>query len=728
MLEFARMFMSIAGLGLPMGLIMVLSGRVRYRNELDTFLRLVSAYCISIILYWVIGYGIYSGDTIHGMVGANGGILNRLDLMQGEPDLYLLVLFAIPPIAAAAAMVERGRYQVGNLLVAAVAVLVAPVTAHWSKHSGLDGEGWLFAHGFKDIGGLVVIFLSAGFVALAVSIVLGTRLGRFPMQMGRPRGHSPTWYGMGVILIVTSTIILTAMQAESIEAMSTAFYVMLIGVSFSAVSGSVLPLLFRRSETTQTVSTSVLAGTVALTAVASFAEPADAALIGMLSGAFSVGFNHILETIEVDDPGELISAFLSGGFVGGLMAPLAWSGTSASLASEFVTQLVGICAIAGWSFCVTLLVALLLKFTIGLRVSETDEKRGLSISHFGFSSEPDFIISRVMHFNDQPQHAEGERNSALTALAANFSSSIVKLHEETSKASERILSTSSDPKKGAAMVARIRLAEDSVRVKAEDILMLLEDILKTGEGGDLGSERFRQWGQEAVDKLLSPVENDIKKLARHIPLQADLSELENIIITAAEILSQGVHQIELMRDLEEAQVEGFFSRDHICDFALLLHEKSRRIKAVAEVRNRPVQIDCAVTKGLTVNGDANAFSRILLLTVEGALNRQLSDGVKPVRIELKEHSSGQYVILDCLDTGTALSARQIRAIRDPLSEDRALDELGLGQILPLILVSQLVRAMGGEFAISSEHQAGTHLRCRFRKRQKKIQKSPRKAA
>ena len=52
MLEFARMFMSIAGLGLPLGLIMVLSGRVKYRNELDTFMRMVSAYCISIIAYW----------------------------------------------------------------------------------------------------------------------------------------------------------------------------------------------------------------------------------------------------------------------------------------------------------------------------------------------------------------------------------------------------------------------------------------------------------------------------------------------------------------------------------------------------------------------------------------------------------------------------------------------------------------------------------------------------
>ena len=728
MLEFARMFMSIAGLGLPMGLIMVLSGRVKYRNELDTFLRMVSAYCISIIAYWVIGYGLYSGQTINGFVGAIKGFMHREDLLQGAPNLHLLVLFSVPPIAAAAGMVERGNFHIGNILVAVVAVLVAPVTGHWAQHSGLDGQGWLLAIGFEGVGGAIVVFLSAGFVGLATTLVLGPRLGRFPIQVGRPRGQSPTWYGMGVIVIVTSTITLAVMQADSLEDMTAAFFVLLIGVAFSAIAGSLLPMIARRGELTQSMSTSVLAGAVALTAVASFAEPVDAAIIGILAGSLSVAFNRILAAVEVDDPGELISAFLSGGLIGGLMIPLARPGVSPLLASEFITQLIGISAIAAWAFGVTLIVGLILKLTVGLRVGEVEEKRGLSVSHFGFVSEPDFIISSVMHYNQRTDWQNGERNSRLAKIASDFSQTIVKLHDATSRATDRVLSTSSSPKEGAAMVCRIRLAEDSVRVNAEDILMLLEDILKSGDGGDLGGERFLLWGQEAVEMLLAPVENDIKKLARHIPLQAELSEIENIVITAAEILSHGVHQIEMMRDLEEAQVDGFFSRDHICDIAALLHEKASRIKAIAEVRNRPLQIDCAETKGLMVSGDANAFARILTLTVEGALNRQLSDSSGPVRLELKEYSSGQYVVLDCLDTGTALSARQIRAIRDPLSEDRALSELGLGQILPLILVSRLVRAMGGEFAITSAHQAGTQLRCRFRKRQTKQQRAASKAA
>nr|WP_321458253.1 hypothetical protein [uncultured Cohaesibacter sp.] len=726
--EFAQLLMSIAGLGLPMGLIMVMSGRVRYRNELDTFMRMIAAFCISVIAYWAVGYGLYSGDTIDGFVGLTKGFFHRSDLMLGETDLRRLILFSVPPIAAAAAMVERGRFHGGNFLSLAVAVLIAPVVAHWSWHNSETGAGWLVSRGFQDIGGSNIIFICSGFVGLAISLAVGARAGRFPMQVGRPRGHSPTWYGVGVVAIVFSGTSLTVMQEPSVQEMSAAIYILFIGASFATLSGSFLALIIRKEEASQHVSTSVVAGTVALTSIANFAEPADAALIGMLAGTLSVGFSKILASIELDDPGDLISAFLSGGLVGGLMAPLTKEGFGNSLLDEFVVQLMGIGAIAVWAFGVTLFLALILRVSGLLRVSEIDEKRGLSVTHFGFISEPDFMISNATRNVSREVLSSGARSAEVTRLSSDFSEAIASLHRATNRATERILASTSEPQKGAAMVLRIRLAEDSLRVKAEDILMLLEEIMKPTGSGDISSEQFLSWGQDVLDKLLAPVLEDIDKLARHIPLQAELGELENIIITAAEIVSNGVHQIELLRDLEEAQLDGLFARDHICDLAQLLADKQARIQVLAELRNRPVQIDCPVTSGLTVTGDANVFSRILTLTVEGALNRQLENGMRPVRLELREHSSGQYVVLDCLDTGVTLSARQIRAIRDPLSEDRAIEDLGLRQILPLILASRLVNAMGGEFAISSEHEVGTHLRCRFRKKVKKRQATSRKAA
>ncbi|WP_316859419.1 hypothetical protein [uncultured Cohaesibacter sp.] len=713
MLDLARLLMSVAGLFIPAGLVMLMSGRVKYRNELDTNVRILTAFSLSLICYWLVGYGLLNGDTFHGFVGWNGSIIGRSDLLSGEADLRVVSLFTIPPIAAACAMTERGSVYSGNLLVVIVAVLVAPVTTHWSwPHEG--GTGWLMASGFQDAGGSVVIFLSAGFVAVAISLVLGPRMGRFPEEGGRPRGHSPTWHGLGAICLVTALVLLTAMRAESLQDISAAIFVFFLGASFATIAGSLMMKILRSNDTTQDLTTSVLSGTVALTSVASYAEPVDAALTGILAGALSVSFKRILAASEIDDPGELISAFLSGGLIGCLLAPLAWAGLMDSLTQHLVTQLIGIGAIAAWSFGVAFIFALILKRFFNLRVSEADEKRGLSVAHYGYISEPDYVISAFVRSYGREYHNASDHDGELSRLSEQFSKAIIKLHGETGKAQDRIVFGCTNPQKAATMVSRIRLAEDSVRVKAEDILMLMENLL-SGPQSQRISEDFSLWQQEVLEILLEPLLQDLEKLVRHLPLQAELDELEGTVITSVESMARCAHNIELLRDLSEAQSSGYFSQDHPCDLAVLLQEKTERIIALSEIHNRPVQIDCPVKSGLMVNGDANGFAKLMSLTVEGAFNRLLKQAQRPIRLELREHSSGNYIVLDCIDTGTTLSTRQIHCIKDPLSESLRLREIGLPQILPLILVARIVAAVGGEFAISSEYGAGTILRCRFRK-------------
>lgn len=106
---------------------------------------------------------------------------------------------------------------------------------------------------------------------------------------------------------------------------------------------------------------------------------------------------------------------------------------------------------------------------------------------------------------------------------------------------------------------------------------------------------------------------------------------------------------------------------------------------------------------------------MITLSAEGAFNRLLKGRVDPVRLELREHISGEYIIFECLDTGAALSSRQVRAITDPLASSGTLSEVGLSQILPLILATRLIEAIGGEFTLSSEHGLGTLLQARFRR-------------
>lgn len=727
MLELAQLLMTIAGLGLPMGVLLLMSGRVKSRNELDTLTRIMTAFCLSMVCFWLVGYGFFEGESYLGFVGTGLFLLNQGELFNEAEDLRTIYLFSIPPILATAAMAERGSFLGGTIIASFIAIFVVPVTAHWAWASGVGEPGWLAALGFVDHGGSVVIFASAGFIALAVTSTLGPRAGRFPLQPDRPRGHSPTYHTVGVILMIFGLALLSAGQVDSIGSMPALMFKVLLGASFAAVAS--LFLLFMRSQSGSAIDllASTLAGAIALVAFAQSSSYANAALTGVFAGTVCIGLRRLMIAIELDDPGDLIASFLSGGLIGGLIAPALSGGATVSSVEQLVVQLLGIAAICAWAFASTYVLAQILSNLIDLRVSEEKEVLGLSRVHFGLQSELDFLVSQLL-ISTGKQYGSPESNTVhLTQLSSGFSEAIVRLRTETHRATERIQATATDAKQATAMTTSIRLAEDTLRVKAEDILLLLENTLK-GRNSQLGGAQFQTWLTEALEILLSPVLRDLDQFARHLQLQAELQEIENIVISSADVLSRCAHRIELLRDLTDARAQGFFSRDHECDLATLLHDQSSYLTACAEIRNSPIQIDCPVETGLVASGDMNAFSRILFLMVEAALGRLNSADAQPVRIELRENSNGHGIVLECLDTGSALSPRQVRAIMEPFKEEHVLDSIGLGQVLPLMLVARLVDAIGGEIAISSQEGLGTLVQCRFRKVQPKALKQNRNAA
>ena len=723
MLELAQLLMTIAGLGLPMGVMLLLSGRVKSRNELDTVTRIMTAFCLSLVCFWMFGYGLFEGKSYLGFVGTGFLMLDQVELFNGAEDLRTIYLFSIPPILATAAMVERGSFSGGTLLSIFVAIFVVPIVAHWAWASGAGEPGWLAALGFIDHGGSVVIFVSAGFVALAVSNFIGPRHGRFPLQNDRPRGHSPTYHAMGVILMIFGLALLSAGQVEIIGAMPSLMFKVLLGASFAAIASLCLLLIRSRSGTGSAIDllAASLAGAVALIAFAQHSTNANAALTGLFAGTVCIGLRRLMVTIELDDPGDLIASFLAGGLIGGLIAPALWQSSAISSIDQLMVQLMGIAVISAWSYSVTFLAAQIISMVINLRVSEETEAIGLSRAHFGLQSELDFLISQLLVSTGKQYGSPDSNTVHLTQLSSGFSDAIVKLRTETHRATDRIQATSTDSKQASLMTTNIRLAEDTLRVKAEDILLLLENTLR-GRNSQLGGAQFQAWLSQALEILMGPMMRDLEQFTRHLKLQADLKEIETIIITTADVIARSAHNIELMRDLTDARARGFFSRDHECDLAEMLAEQATYITACAEIRNSPIQIDCPVKSGLVAAGDHNAFNRILYLLVEAALNRLNSNDAQPVRIELREHAHGHGIVLECLDTGSALSPRQIRAILEPFKEEHALDSIGLGQVLPLMLVARLVDAVGGEISVSSQEGLGTLVQSRFRRLEAKIER------
>jgi len=127
-----------------------------------------------------------------------------------------------------------------------------------------------------------------------------------------------------------------------------------------------------------------LAGLVSITAGPLEPSLFGALWIGAVGGVIVVLVIPLLDKLKIDDVVGAIPVHLVAGFWGTIVVPVYAPGTS------FVTQIVGFAAIGAFVFVVSLVVWLILKATVGIRVSEEAEIMGLDTSELGMEAYPEF--------------------------------------------------------------------------------------------------------------------------------------------------------------------------------------------------------------------------------------------------------------------------------------------------------------------------------------------------
>lgn len=144
MLEMLRFFMSMTGMAIPLGLLLMMAGRVRYRNELDTLVRVTSAFGITIAFYWLTGYSLSTSPSFHGLFGTGNWAFGRDEMLGGDAtNLQTIFLFSVPSIVVATSLSERGTWLTSNILIIAVAALIVPIAAHWPGLAiPIARDGW----------------------------------------------------------------------------------------------------------------------------------------------------------------------------------------------------------------------------------------------------------------------------------------------------------------------------------------------------------------------------------------------------------------------------------------------------------------------------------------------------------------------------------------------------------------------------------------------------------
>jgi Amt family ammonium transporter len=388
---------------------MVEAGFIRAKNTCNILTKNFLDYCVASVMFLLVGYAFMFG-TGSGFIGLSGfGLPPDAPNPSGVP-LYAFWLFQAAFCGAAATIVaggmaERMKFPAYLMYTAVISAVVYPIIGHWIW----SGEGWLAKQGFGDFAGSTVVHATGGWAAFIGAVLLGPRIGKYVTD-GSKRdvraipGHSIPLAALGVFVLwfgwfgFNPGSTLSAGDGSAIARVAA-------NTNLSAATGAIAAMitvwaLYGKPDLSMTMN-GALAGLVAITAPCAFVSPAAALAIGAVAGVIVVCGVSFLDHIGVDDPVGAVPVHGMNGIWGTLAVGL-WGQESLGLArdglfcgggpTQLGVQAVGTFAVTGFAIASMGLVFLLIKSTIGLRVSKDEELRGLDIGEHGMEAYAGFQV------------------------------------------------------------------------------------------------------------------------------------------------------------------------------------------------------------------------------------------------------------------------------------------------------------------------------------------------
>ena len=383
------------------GFAMLEAGLVRSKNVTMQLTKNIGLFGIAAIMYWLIGFNLmYPGDWwIGGVMGPWFSITAlepvglaaadaSLDYASVGSDFFFQLMFcATTASIVSGALAERIKLWPFLIFVVVLTGVIYPIEASWQW-----GGGWLSEMGFSDFAGSTLVHAAGACAALAGAIVLGPRLGKYG-----PGGRITPFPGSNLALATLGTFILWlgwfGFNGGSQLAMGTVSDVtdvsrIFANTNMAAAAGAVAALIltqvmFGKVDLTMTLN-GALAGLVSITAEPLAPSLLQSLMIGAVGGIIVVVTVPMLDRMKIDDVVGAIPVHGIAGFWGTFI--VAWTNDGAS----FVTQVVGFAAIGVFVFVVSLVVFLILRATMGIRVTEEAEVAGLDVAELGMEAYPEF--------------------------------------------------------------------------------------------------------------------------------------------------------------------------------------------------------------------------------------------------------------------------------------------------------------------------------------------------
>ncbi|MBD2458593.1 ammonium transporter [Nostoc sp. FACHB-87] len=409
------------------GFCMLETGFCRQKNAVNVLAKNLIVFALSTVAFWAIGFGLMFGDG-NDFIGLSGfflpddnspatgdaykGVFSALN-WTGVPlaakFLFQLVFAGTAATIVSGAVAERIKF-VDFLIFSLLLVGIAyPITGHW-----IWGAGWLADMGFWDFAGSTVVHSVGGWAALMGAAFLGPRIGKYQdKQAVALPGHNMSIATLGCLILWLGWFGFnpgSVMAADPNAITHIALTTNMAG-AVGGIAATVVAWVYLGKPDLSMIINGILAGLVGITASCAYVSIPSSIVIGLIAGILVVFAVPFFDKLGIDDPVGATSVHLVCGIWGTLCVGLFSVGPGGypwmvDLAGKpvgphglfagggfgtLIPQIIGILAVGGMTVLLSTIFWLVLKATLGIRVTREEELEGLDIGEHGMEAYSGFL-------------------------------------------------------------------------------------------------------------------------------------------------------------------------------------------------------------------------------------------------------------------------------------------------------------------------------------------------
>ena len=397
------------------GFAMVETGFTRAKNAGNILMKNLMDFCIGTVVFILIGFGLLLGEDLLGFIGKPGfDIFTSYENFDWSNFVFNLVFCATTATIVSGAMAERTKFLSYCIYSAVISALIYPIEAHW-----IWGGGWLAQLGFHDFAGSCAIHMVGGISAIIGAKLLGPRIVKFTkdkdgkiVKVNAFPGHNLPIGCLGVFILWLGWYGFNGAAAASVEELGSIFLTTTVAPAIATVVCMIFTWVkYGKPDVSMCLNAS-LAGLVAITAGCDVTDAFGAIVIGGVAGVLVVFGVWLLDyKLHIDDPVGAVAVHCLNGIWGTIAVGLFATDTAPAFArgvgdgvtyganqiaavglfygggfKQLGLQLLGFVTVAAWTTVTITIAFLVIKATVGLRVSEEEEIVGLDSCEHGLAS------------------------------------------------------------------------------------------------------------------------------------------------------------------------------------------------------------------------------------------------------------------------------------------------------------------------------------------------------